>query len=321
MRIYRHYAEIPDSRRGGVVALGNFDGLHIGHQAVIGGAIRHARELGRASGVMTFEPHPRTLFVPDSPPFRLTPFRIKARLIEAMGVDYLLMQHFDRAFASHSAESFVDEVLVGGLGVSSVVVGYDFAFGQGRGGSLALLQERAQQGQFGLITVGAQCAADGRTYSSQLIRQSLVDGHPENAFGLLGRAWEIERRVEPGDARGRLIGFPTANVDLADYLRPKVGVYAVRAGVDRGGATEWHDAVANLGHRPTFVKKDLVLEAHLFGFDGDLYGRHLRVALHRYLRAERKFDGIEQLKTQIALDCQEARAFFAAAKSIEAVVR
>ena len=305
MRLFRHFAELPAAVRGGVVALGNFDGVHLGHQAVIGAALDLAKKLDAPAGVMTFEPHPRSVFVPDQPPFRLTPFRIKARLIEALGVDFLLMQHFDKAFASHSAEDFIDEVLIKGLGVRAVVVGYDFCFGKGRLGSVGMLRGRSE---FETVSVDAQSGPDGQTYSSNLIRQSLLDGKPDVAARVLGRPWEIEGRVETGDRRGRTIGFPTANLHLSDYMRPAIGVYAVRAGIDRGGATVWHDGVANLGRRPTFDKQDVILEAHLFDFDGDLYGRHLRVALTGYIRAERKFDGLPALKEQIARDCETARA-------------
>lgn len=305
MRLFRHFAELPAAVRGGVVALGNFDGVHLGHQAVIGQALALAKQLGAPAGVMTFEPHPRSVFVPDQPPFRLTPFRIKARLIEALGVDFLLMQHFDKAFASHSAEDFIEEVLIKGLGVRAVVVGYDFCFGKGRLGSVGMLRGRSE---FETVSVDAQSGPDGQTYSSNLIRQSLLDGKPDIAARVLGRPWEIEGRVETGDQRGRTIGFPTANLHLSDYMRPAIGVYAVRAGIDRGGATVWHDGVANLGRRPTFDKQDVILEAHLFDFDGDLYGRHLRVALAGYIRAERKFDGLPALKEQIARDCETARA-------------
>jgi len=311
MRIFRHYTELPAAVRGGVIALGNFDGVHRGHQTVIGEALSLSRRLAVPCGVMTFEPHPRSLFAPDTPPFRLTPFRIKARLIEALGVDFLLMQHFDRAFAAHTADSFINEVLINGLGAVAVVAGYDFAFGKGRQGTIALLRQRSEQGAFRLVPVGQQTAGDGQTYSSNRIRQALQNGKPEEAAALLGRAWEIEGRVETGDQRGRTIGFPTANIHLADYLRPAIGVYAVRAGVDRGDATQWHDGVANLGRRPTFAKQDLLLEAHLFDVDDDLYGRHVRVALHHYIRPERTFAGLDELRTQIALDSQAARALLA----------
>jgi riboflavin kinase/FMN adenylyltransferase len=200
-------------------------------------------------------------------------------------------------------------VLIEGLGAKGVVVGYDFCFGQGRSGNVGMLRAH---GGFSVTAVGRQVTESGQTYSSNLIRQALQEGQPALAASLLGRAWEIEGRVEQGDRRGRLIGFPTANIHLADYLRPAIGVYAVRAGIDLGGATHWHDGVANLGRRPTFDKQDLLLEAHLFDFDGDLYGRHLRVALHQFIRPERKFDGLEALKAQIALDSQTARTILSA---------
>ena len=305
MRIFRHFAELPDAVRGGVVALGNFDGVHLGHQAVIGKALALAKSFGVPAGVMTFEPHPRSVFAPDQPPFRLTPFRIKARLIEALSVDFLLMQHFDKTFASHTAEDFIEEVLIKGLGARAVVVGYDFCFGKGRGGNAALLRAR---NEFETVAVDVQGGGDGQAFSSNKIRQALQDGRPELATQILGRPWEIEGRVETGDQRGRTIGFPTANLHLHDYLRPAIGVYAVRAGVDQGPDTVWHDGVANLGRRPTFDKQDVILEAHLFDFDGDLYGRHLRVALAGYIRPERKFDGLPALQAQIAEDCDTARA-------------
>jgi len=310
MRIFRHYEELPSAVRGGVVALGNFDGVHLGHQAVIGRALDMAKRLGAPAGVMTFEPHPRSVFSPDQPPFRLTPFRIKARLIEALSVNFLLMQHFDKAFAAHSAQDFIEQVLIKGLGVRAVVVGYDFCFGKGRAGSVEMLRGRPE---FETISVDAQGGPDGQTYSSNLIRQSLQEGKPDIAARLLGRPWEIEARVETGDQRGRTIGFPTANLHLGDYVRPAIGVYAVRAGIDLGSDTVWHDGVANLGSRPTFDKQDVILEAHLFDFDGDLYGRHLRVALAGYIRAEQKFDGLPALKAQIAKDCDTARAILSEA--------
>ncbi len=307
MRIFRHYAELPAAIRGGVVALGNFDGVHLGHQTVIGTALAAAREKRVACGVMSFEPHPRMVFNPSLPPFRLTPFRIKTRLIEALGVDYLLMQHFDLEFAAHSAEDFIDEVLIKGLGVVHLVVGYDYAFGHDRRGNPAMLKDRAAQGVFGVTCIGPVTAEDGAVYSSSRIREALQSGHPHEAARLLGRDWEIEGRVEHGDGRGHAVGFPTANIEMADYLHPAHGVYAIRAGVDRGGATQWLPGVANFGSRPTFGKTNQLLEVHLFGFDGDLYGRHLRVALVEFLRPERKFPDINALKTQIEEDCQAAR--------------
>ncbi len=312
LRIFRHSNELPADLRGGVVALGNFDGVHRGHQQVIGMAKAIGRERRLPVGVMTFEPHPKLLFRPDLPPFRLSPFRIKARHIEAMGVDYLYAQHFDRDFASHTAEDFVDLVLVNNLGARHVVIGYDYVFGKGREGNCELLQTLARQYGFGVTAVEAVRSDSGTVYSSTNVRACLTSGDMAGAARILGYYWEIEGRVEHGDARGRTIGFPTANLTLGEYLHPATGVYACRAGIDQGGETIWHDAVANFGKRPTFDKTDVLLEVHLFDFQGDLYGRHLRVALVEHLRPERKFDGLDALQAQITQDCARAREVLAA---------
>ncbi|MDX2142195.1 MAG: bifunctional riboflavin kinase/FAD synthetase [Rhodospirillaceae bacterium] len=315
MRLIRYYGEVPAALKGGVIALGNFDGLHLGHQAVIGEAVRLARSKSAPAAVMTFEPHPRLFFKPDQEPFRLSPFRIKARLIEAMGVDYLYVQTFDREFSQRPAENFIAEILVGGLGISHVVVGFDYVFGRGRGGNVALLHEMARKHNFGVTAVPERRDDANGThvrYSSSNIRTYLKDGQCRAAAQLLGRYWEIEGRVEHGDQRGRFMGFPTANIPHRDYLHPKRGVYAVRAGIDRGGETVWHDAVANFGYRPTFDKKDVLLEVHVFDFNEDLYQKHLRVALIDYIRPEMKFDGLEAIKAQIGKDCETARGLLKA---------
>ncbi len=311
MRLFRTWSEVPPPLKGGVLALGNFDGLHLGHQAVLGKTVALARAAGAAAGVMTFEPHPRMFFKPDQEPFRLSPFRIKARLIEALGLDYLYLQTFDREFSRRTPENFVTEVLLGGLGVSHIVVGADYIFGFQRRGNVALLNQLAAQHGFAVTSVGELTLPGGARYSSTNVRNLLKEGQPEDAAKLLGRYWEIEGRVEHGDQRGRLLGFPTANVSYHEYLHPKKGVYAIRAGIDQGVDTVWHNGVANFGNRPTFDKKDVLLEAHLFGFAGDLYGRHLRVALVDYLRPEKKFDGLEALKAQIAADSATARELLA----------
>ena len=311
MRLFRTWSEVPPPLKGGVLALGNFDGLHLGHQAVLSKTVALARAAGTAAGVMTFEPHPRMFFKPDQEPFRLSPFRIKARLIEALGLDYLYLQTFDRDFSRRTPENFVTEVLLGGLGVSHIVVGTDYVFGVQRRGNVALLNQLAAQHGFAVTSVGEITLSGGARYSSTNVRNLLKDGEPQEAAKLLGRYWEIEGRVEHGDERGRTLGFPTANLPYRDYLHPKKGVYAVRAGVDQGADTVWHDGVANFGNRPTFDKTDVLLEAHLFDFAGDLYGRHLRVALVGYLRPEQKFDGLEALQAQIAADSVTARELIA----------
>lgn len=315
MRLFRHTADLPADARGtaqgAVVALGNFDGVHRGHQAVIGTAQRIARELGAPSAVLTFEPHPRSVFRPADPPFRLSPFRVKARHIEALGVDLLFVCHFDESFLHKSAEAFIEDDLVKGLGVRHVVCGYDFLFGHGRRGDPALLKRAGAEHGFGVTEVGTIADETGGVYSSTRVRDALVAGNPREAARLLGSPWEIEGRVEHGDHKGRTIGFPTANVELADYLRPAFGVYAVRTGVDHGPATVWRDGVANLGRRPTVGGTVERLETHLFDFDGDLYGQHLRVQLIDFLRPERKFASFDELKNQIIQDAQAARAVLA----------
>ncbi|WP_114395365.1 bifunctional riboflavin kinase/FAD synthetase [Oleisolibacter albus] len=298
--------------RGSVVALGNFDGVHLGHRAVIAEAQAVAQRLGAPSAVLTFEPHPRSLFRPDDPPFRLTPLRIKARLIEALGVDALFALHFDRAFSQHSAEAFVRDVLVAGLEARHVVAGYDFVFGHRRQGTIDFLRRMGTGLGFGVSEVRPAAAPDGTVYSSTRVRELLQAGEPDKAAAILGHAFEIEGRVEHGDKRGRTIGFPTANIELDDYLRPRFGVYAVRAGIDQGERTVWIDGVANLGRRPTVGGLVERLEVNLFDFDGDLYGRHLRVQLRHFLRPEMKFDGLDHLKAQIARDAETARRVLAA---------
>jgi riboflavin kinase/FMN adenylyltransferase len=306
MQIFRHFENLPAQARGASIAIGNFDGVHLGHRAVIGEAGRIAHDQGIPWAVLSFEPHPRSLFAPDGEPFRLTPFRSKARYIEELGIDNLIVLHFDKAFTNLSADDFVAQVLVEGLGARHVVSGYDFVFGHKRTGNCELLLHKGQEEGFDFTCVSA--VDDGETvYSSTRIRECLKAGDPRAAAGLLGRAFEIESRVEHGDERGASIGFPTANLHLGEYLAPAHGVYAIRAGMDEGGATHWYDGVANYGSRPTFDNKDTILEAHLFDFDGDLYGRHLRVALIDFLRPEKKFDGIDDLKAQIAIDCENAR--------------
>jgi riboflavin kinase/FMN adenylyltransferase len=317
MRIFRHYSELPAELRGGVAVLGNFDGVHRGHQAAIAEARRLAKAERIPMGVMTFEPHPRQVFRPNDPPFRLTPMRVKARQIEALGADFLILQRFDMEFSRKEAPDFVAEVLVRALNARHVVVGFNYVFGRNRGGNVDVLRRLAAEHGFGITTLDAARGPDGEIFSSTRIREFLVNGAVQDAARILGRPWEIEGRVQQGDQRGRTIGFPTANIALGEYLRPALGVYAVRAGIDLGMSTEWRPGVANLGRRPTFGKLDELLEVHLFDFQGDLYNRHLRVALVDFLRPERKFDGLAALTAQIAEDAAKARNILADDKSFE----
>lgn len=314
MRLIRTWREFQAGAAGAVVAAGNFDGVHEGHRAVIGAAVEAARAAGAPTGVLTFEPHPRSWFRPEQPPFRLTPLRSKVRQLEALGLDLLYVLPFDEEMAGRTAEAFVEEILIDGLGVSRVVVGYDFAFGRDRGGSVATLEAYREAGRIGLTIVPAVDDATGASYSSTRIRQALRDGDPAAAAALLGRDWEIEGHVLPGDRRGRTIGFPTANLDVSDYLRPRYGVYAVLIALDEPGgrAPVWLPAVANLGIRPTVGGDKLLLEVNIFDFDSDIYGRLARVRLVDYVRPETKFDGLDALKAQIAKDAAAARRIIAA---------
>ena len=311
MRVLRHTENLPSELRGAVVAIGNFDGIHRGHQAVIGKAGRLARELEAPLGVITFRPHPRRFFRPSDPPFRLTPFRLKARLIEALGVDLLVVLRFDAALAAVSAEDFVQNVLVDGLGVRHVVVGDNFRFGHGRKGDVTMLETLGHGGGFGVTALSRIVGAGAQPYSSSLVRDYLKAGNPTRAGLLLGRYWEIAGRVVRGDQRGRELGYPTANLPLGRILQPAYGVYAVRAGIDQGAETRWHAGAANIGIRPMFELEQPLLEVHLLDFDGDLYGRQLRVALVDYLRPEANFDSLDELKAQMAEDCRRARASLA----------
>jgi riboflavin kinase/FMN adenylyltransferase len=304
--IFDHWQSLPAPWTGGVIALGNFDGVHRGHQALVAEAKRLAEGLGAPLVVLTFEPHPRRYFVPNTGPFRLTLLPAKVRLLAACGVQAVLAQRFDPAFAAISARDFVDKVLLEGMGARHVVCGYDFTFGARRGGNVERLRELAAERDLG-VTVLEPVMREGEIYSSTSIREALRAGWASEASELLGHPWEIEGAVEQGDQRGRTIGFPTANVALGEHLRPRFGVYAVRALV----AGQWRNGVANLGRRPTVGKLQENFEVHLFDFAGDLYGQMLRVQLIDFIRPEMKFSGLDALKAQIAADGDAARRLLA----------
>jgi len=308
MQILRHYENTPDDVRGGVVVMGNFDGVHRGHQAVIGKGAKLALSREEPLVVVTFEPHPRSFFRPHDPPFRLTSFRNKAHHIEALGVDVLMVLNFDEALSKLTPLEFVENVIVQGLGTRDLVVGYDFRFGNQRVGDAAFLKSQASAGAYSLNVVEAIASADSEVYSSTHIRELLIAGKPGHAAAMLGRPFEIEGRVQHGDERGRQLGFPTAHIELDGYLNPAFGVYAIRAGLETDtGSFEWFDGVANFGNRPTVDGARILLESHLFDFDGDLYGKNLRIALIEFLRPEIKFDGLDMLKAQIGMDSASAR--------------
>jgi riboflavin kinase/FMN adenylyltransferase len=310
MRIFRHYETLPEDVRGAAVAIGNFDGVHKGHQAVINEAGLIAHDEGRPWAALTFEPHPRKLFQPGQPEFRLTPFRTKAHEIEALGCDLLIVQRFNKAFSNLKAEDFVKNALVRGMGASHVVSGYDFVFGHSRTGNCELLLSMGKQEGFGFTAVNAVEDAGGEAYSSTRVRECLTQGDPAGARDILGRDFELSGRVVPGEKRGQGIGFPTANMSLGPFMRPRFGVYAVRAAVE--GEPDWRNGVANIGVRPTFGGGDALLEVFLFDFSDDLYGKRLSVRLVDFLRDEKKFDGLDDLKAQIASDSESARKILAA---------
>ena len=312
MAIFRHTAGLPDSARGAVVAVGNFDGVHRGHQAVIAEIKRISERLGRPAAVLTFEPHPRRFFRPQDPPFQLTSFRLKARLLESLGVDHVFFLTFNEALSRVSAADFVQEILVRDLAVAHVAVGDNFHFGHKRQGNVAFLRAAGQGAGFGVTVLTRVLSPIGEAYSSTSVRDYLKAGDPNRAASLLGRYWELEGRVQEGARLGRTLGFPTANIALADCLEPAYGVYAVSAGIDRGDETVWHPGVASLGVRPTVDGIDPLLEVFLFDFEGDLYGQHMRVALLDYLRPEVKFGDLEALKVQMKEDARRARVILAA---------
>jgi riboflavin kinase/FMN adenylyltransferase len=312
MRIFRHHRDVPDAYKGAVIAVGNFDGVHLGHQALIGEARRLAQERGGLLGVLAFEPHPQEFFRPSPESFRLTPFRTKARLIAEQGADVMFALAFDAEMAARSAQEFVLEVLVDGLGASHVVVGADFQFGKGRSGNATVLAYMGEMEGFGVTVFEPVGVGGSDKISSTRIRDALKQGRPDVAAQLLGHWWTVESRVEQGDARGRAIGFPTANMRLVDCLKPAFGIYAVRAMImEDDKPVARHDGAASLGIRPMFKMTEPLLETYLFDFSGDLYGKHLAVELIAYLRPEANLDGLDALKAQIAKDCDAARAVLA----------
>jgi riboflavin kinase/FMN adenylyltransferase len=299
---------VPALARGAIVALGNFDGFHVGHQAVVGRAIERARAEGRPALVATFDPHPARLFRPDAPPFLLTTIPQRMDLFEAFGADAALALPFDRVLAAVSPEGFVGEWLHGRIGAAAVVTGEDFTFGKGRAGTTADLVTLGERHGMHAETVRA-IETDGAVASSTRVRQHLKAGEMDAAARLLTRPFAIRGMVQHGDKLGRTIGFPTANIALGDYLRPAYGVYAVRGRLADGRVL---NGAANLGIRPQFDPPKELLEPYFFDFSGDLYGQELTVELVRFLRPEAKFDSLDALTAQIEADCAQARRILAA---------
>ncbi len=294
---------VPEALRGGIVALGNFDGFHKGHQAVLARAVARARADMRPVLVATFDPHPMRYFRPDSPWFRLTTLDQRERLVRAAGADAMLVFQFDADFAAVAAADFVTDWLVRRIGAAGVATGEDFTFGKDRGGDVAQLKLLGHANRISVDAV-APVAEEDRPISSTWIREALRAGDCETATRLLTRPFAIEGMVEHGDMRGRALGFPTANIGLANYVRPRFGVYAVRGRLDGGRVL---DGVANLGIRPMFDPPKELLEPHFFGFDGDLYGENVEVGLISFIRDEMTFDDTDALAARIAADADEAK--------------
>jgi len=299
---------VPEHLRNAVVALGNFDGFHRGHQAVVARARGIAHAEGRPLIVATFSPHPSRIFHPDAPFFRLTTLDQRERLFAAAGADAMLVFHFNRALAEVSADDFVKDWLIDRIGAAVVVTGQDFTYGKGRTGSVDLLQQRGPELGLRAESVGPVSDAEGPISSSR-IREALQNGDCETATRLLTRPFAIEGEVQHGDKLGRSIGYPTANIPFDRYQRPAFGIYAVRGHLPDGRIV---GGAANLGIRPTFDPPKELFEPHFFDFSGDLYGQTIEVDLVHYIRPEAKFDTLEGLIAQIDADCAEAKRVLAA---------
>src|SRR6202167_1383414 len=297
--------------RGAVLAMGNFDGVHRGHQAVIAVARKRASEFGRPAGVLTFEPHPRDFFHPAEPLFRLTDEAVKLRLLAAAGLDGAVILTFNAALAATTAEDFVAHILVGRLGVSGVIVGFNFHFGKDRTGSPAFLTEQGRKHGFA-VDIVPPFELDGRPVSSGPIRDALIAGRVTDAAVLLGFPWFVSGKVIHGDKRGRELGFPTANLELDASCGLRHGVYAVRVGVDG----RRYDGVANFGRRPMFDSGAVLLEVFLFDFAGDLYDRDIDVAFIDWIREEKLFSSVDELVRNMDNDAAQARAVLAKARDV-----
>jgi riboflavin kinase/FMN adenylyltransferase len=304
IRVIRGWKDLPAGDRGAAVAMGSFDGVHLGHQQVIELAARAARDLGAPLGVITFDPHPRVYFRPDEPAFRLMKPDQQARALEKLGVDMLYVLPLDAELANMSDREFATEVLHKGLGARHVAVGFDNSFGKGRTGTPDTMRAYGKELGFG-VSVAEPVGDGGEKFSSTAVRQALRDGHPEVAVEILGRPFAIEGPVLRGRQLGRKLGFPTANVDLGDYVAPRFGVYAVRTRLSDGRE---FDGVANVGVNPTVqgITRPL-LEVWLFDFDEDIYDRIIETDLIAFLRPEEKFPGLEAMTEQVMADAKRAR--------------
>jgi riboflavin kinase/FMN adenylyltransferase len=301
---------LPEELTGGVVAIGNFDGLHRGHVGLLENTIAEARRRGVPAVVLTFEPHPRSVFRPETPVFRLTPLPVKALIMSALGLDGIVVIAFDRNFATLTAEEFVEKVLIAQLKIAGAVVGYDFHFGKGRAGSPQMLESAGARLGFPVSVIPRVTEDDGTPISSSAIRAALEAGDIVRANELLGYRWFVIGEVIAGDRRGRELGFPTANIRLPADCRLRHGIYAVTLKRQDGSV---HDGVASYGRRPQFDNGPPVLEVHVFDFAGDLYGEEVTVTVLGWIRAEERFPSVEALIAAMHRDSAAARAILASA--------
>lgn len=313
MQTIQGFDGLGPEQRGASVALGNFDGVHRGHRALIAEAGRAGAAIGAPTGIITFEPHPRRFFQVDAPPFRLTLAREKARILAGLGVDRLYQLSFDAGLAAMPAEDFVTRVLAQGLGIRHLVVGEDFRFGKGRKGNATLLRTMSADLGF-TVSIQHLLAGDGGEYSSTAVRVLLEEGRVAAAAEQLGRWHTVTGVVKKGDQRGRELGYPTANLDFGEQIIPRYGIYAARVEVLEGPHEGIHDGVASIGERPTFGVNAPNFEVHLFDFVGDLYGARISAGLVAWLRGEEKFDDIDALVEQMDRDSVRAREALADAR-------
>ena len=313
IRVIKSLSEIDKDDWNTVAAVGNFDGVHLGHQKIIEQAKILAKRLGTVPSILTFEPHPRVLFQTDGIPFRLSTSASKALALSTLGIELIFELQFDKSFAQLSAEDFVVRVLKENLRLQHVVCGYDFVFGHRRRGTAEILENLAMQVDIGVTIIPAVAEKDGAVYSSTRVRQCIAEGDPVGASELLGRPWSFCALVEAGDQRGRTIGFPTCNLRMTDLVQPCHGVYAVFVQIEN--EKKWLPGVANFGRRPTVNDRGALFEVNLFDIERDLYDKRLTVCIMEFIRPELKFEGLEDLQAQIAADANSARDILANLKA------
>lgn len=320
MQVFTDLSAYENKGQKWVVALGNFDGVHKGHQAIIKQGKILAEKLGAQMAVVTFEPHPKLYFEPTRRPFRLTPVELKRSLLKQQGIDAVFEINFNQYVAQMSAVEFIKHILIGKLDIVAAVTGYDFHFGQNREGTPEKMSQFAQEFDFIFECVDALGDEDGAIWSASRVRKALREGDVQTATHILGRPYLLEGEVIHGQALGRTIGFPTANVLPDEFKRPMRGVYAVKAKIK--GEDIWRNAIANIGYRPTVDGDHTLIEVHLLDWEGDIYGQRLRIALLDFIRAEQKFDGIESLKIQIEKDVALAKKLISPYKdnSLEKII-